>query len=100
MAQVNKRAVDSVRLYKPNVVLINAGTNDATQNRRGENDPEHVDTTHIRMEEMIMNIYSILGNDVVVVLSTLIPNTRKDVPGIADIIKMINGNYRALYRKL
>lgn len=100
MAQVNKRAVDSVRLYKPNVVLINAGTNDATQNRRGENDPEHVNTTHIRMEEMIMNIYSILGNDVVVVLSTLIPNTRKDVPGIADIIKMINGNYRALYRKL
>lgn len=100
MAQVNTRAVPSISQYRPNVVLINAGTNDATQNRRGADDPEHVDTTHIRMEDMITNIYSILGDDVVVVLSTLLPNTRPDVPGIADIIKGINGNYRALYRKL
>ena len=100
VAEVRKRAVNSVRQYKPNVVLINAGTNDATQNRRDENDSEHVETTHIRMEQMITDIYSLLGDDVVVVLSTLLPNTRSDVPGIADIIKMINGNYRALYSKL
>lgn len=98
VAAVNKRAVPSVRKYRPNVVLINAGTNDATQNRRGEGDPEHVDNTHLRMEDMITNIYSILGDDVVVVLSTLIPNT-EDVEGIAGIIATINGNYRALYKK-
>ena len=96
---MHERALDSVKEYRPNVVLINAGTNDATWNL-GDGDPENVETTHIRMENMITDIYSILGDDVVVVLSTLIPNTRPDVPRAADNIAMINGNYRALYNKL
>lgn len=94
MAAVNARATVSVRRYKPNVILINAGTNDAREDKP-ESDPQAVATTHLRMEQMIREIFSIMGNDTVVVLSTLLPYTPKN-----HNVEMINANYRALYKKL
>jgi lysophospholipase L1-like esterase len=72
-----------VPLYKPNVVLINAGTNDATQDY-------YVSTTKDRMRGMIDFIFATVP-DVCVVLSTLIPNTAN--PGN---VALINDQYRAL----
>jgi hypothetical protein len=73
--------------YKPNVILINAGTNDATQNYL-------VATTGSRMNDMIMECFSLVPN-AVVVLSTLIPNTL--APSNID---SINKQYRVLAANL
>jgi lysophospholipase L1-like esterase len=85
--EVDVRARNAIPLYKPNVVLINAGTNDATQ---GYN----VATTKDRMETMIDFIFETVP-DVCVVLSTLIPNTLN--PGN---VALINDQYRTLAREL
>jgi lysophospholipase L1-like esterase len=84
---VDVRARVVVPLYKPNVVLINAGTNDATQNY-------YVGKTKDRMRGMIDFIFSTVP-DVCVVLSTLIPNTLN--PGN---VATINDQYRALASEL
>ncbi|KAK3299621.1 PLC-like phosphodiesterase [Chaetomium fimeti] len=53
--QVDDRARTVVPLYKPNVVLINAGTNDATQDY-------YVSTTRDRMRAMIEYIFATVPN--------------------------------------
>ena len=85
--QVDDRARTVVPLYKPNVVLINAGTNDATQDY-------YVSTTRDRMRAMIEYIFATVPN-MCVVLSTLIPNTAN--PGN---VAAINDQYRALASEL
>lgn len=73
----------------PNVVLINAGTNDATQ----DGATESVSGTGARMREMIDGIFSHVPT-AVVVLSTLLPN------GINQgNVDLINDQYRKLYRE-
>lgn len=74
-------------LYKPNVVLVNAGTNDATQNY-------YVDSTGDRMRAMINYIFDTVPN-VCVVLSTLIPNKSDQTN-----VDLINDQYRALSQEL
>lgn len=74
-------------LYKPNVVLINAGTNDATQDY-------YVATTQDRMRAMIHFIFDTVP-DVCILLSTLIPNTLN--PGN---VATINSQYRMLAGEL
>ncbi|KFX87900.1 hypothetical protein V490_07963 [Pseudogymnoascus sp. VKM F-3557] len=89
VSQVNARAQQSVLAWLPNVILINAGTNDATQ----DGAVEPVSGTKARMREMIDGIFSHVPN-AVVVLSTLIPN------GINQgNVNLINDQYRELYRQ-
>ena len=76
-----------VPLYKPNLVLINAGTNDATQGY-------YVDSTGDRLRAMINYIFDTVPNTCVV-LSTLLPNTLN--PGN---VALINSQYRALAQDL
>ncbi len=73
--------------YKPSVVLINAGTNDATQNYQ-------VGTTANRMRSMINYIFDTVPG-VCVVLSTLIPNKLNP-----SNVAAINTQYRALAQEL
>ncbi|KAL4934910.1 SGNH hydrolase-type esterase domain-containing protein [Aspergillus oleicola] len=71
---------------KPNVILINAGTNDATQQY-------FVGTAGERMDALLDNLYSSIP-DTTIILSTLLPNTAQ--PGlIADI----NIQYRMIYTR-
>ncbi|KAK4189441.1 family 3 putative carbohydrate esterase [Podospora australis] len=66
--QVHQKALDpkSVSKFRPNVFLINAGTNDAVQNK-------NVSTAGERMEAMITDLYR-LSPRAVIVLSTLLMN--------------------------
>lgn len=73
--------------WRPNVILINAGTNDATQ----DGDHEPVDGTGLRMKELIETIFSEVPQ-AVVVLSTLLPHRDYQVN-----VDKINAEYRSLY---
>lgn len=72
------------------MVLLNAGTNDATQN----NSKEPAATAHVRLRSLVQAIFAMVP-DAVVVLSTLIPN--KVAP---DNVNLINENYRVLANQL
>lgn len=87
---VKARAVNSVPYWLPNVVLINAGTNDATQRNPAEDEP--IVGTGNRMRELINKIFE-LSPDTVVVLSTLLPNDAQQQ------VNIINEEYRQLYRE-
>ena len=95
ITQVTTRAKASVRAWLPNVVLINAGTNDAT----GDGSTVPVVGTGERMQKLINAIFAEVPN-AVVVLSTLLPNLRvlgngKEAQVNVDII---NDEFRRLYR--
>lgn len=95
MSEVAKRAEKSVLHWLPNVILINAGTNDATQDGAHES----VDGTGARMKQMINGIFPTVPNSVVV-LSTLLPNpAHNDKPSWQHNVDEINRQYRALYRE-
>lgn len=83
ISQVHGRASSSLNLYKPNVILINAGTNDATNN-------DNVASAHVRMGDLIDRIFETVP-DAVVLLSTLIPNT---IPGAQSRVDDVNNQYR------
>ncbi|KAK3904393.1 hypothetical protein C8A05DRAFT_42499 [Staphylotrichum tortipilum] len=85
--EIDAKARAVVPLYKPNVVLINAGTNDATQGYS-------VESTGDRMRTLINYIFDTTPN-VCVVLSALIPNTVN--PGN---VALINSQYRTLAQEL
>jgi lysophospholipase L1-like esterase len=85
--QINNEAKPALLIYKPNVVLINAGTNDATLNNQ-------VDTTGNRMRDMIMECF-IRVPGTVVILSTLIPNTQTP-----ENFASINNQYRNVAAQL
>lgn len=68
IAEVHAKARASVPAWKPNVVLVNAGTNDATQGWS-------VGSAGQRMEDMIRDLWA-MSPRAVVVLSTLLVNTK------------------------
>ena len=88
MDQVQDRARGSCRVWLPNVVLINAGTNDANQDF-------NVGQTGLRMQELINTIVAEVP-DAVVVLSTLLPTTNDDAQ---RRVERINEQYRQVHRE-
>ncbi|KAI1273788.1 hypothetical protein F5Y07DRAFT_402064 [Xylaria sp. FL0933] len=84
---ITEKARDAVPKYKPNLILINAGTNDATGNIDIENAGE-------RMRTLVQTCFD-LSPGVVVVLSTLLPNTHAP-----DNVLEINRLYRDLVIEL
>ncbi|KAK0643374.1 SGNH hydrolase-type esterase domain-containing protein [Cercophora newfieldiana] len=68
--QVHAKAKESVPQTKPNVFLINVGTNDAVQNR-------NVSTAGERMEAMIEDLFT-MSPRATVILSTLLVNRNRD----------------------
>lgn len=89
VSQVHKRAWPSLSHWRPNFVLINAGTNDANQN--GTREP--LKSVKHNMRKLIDDACSRVP-DTVVVLSTLIPSSYHP-----KNIDYINDQYRALYRE-
>lgn len=94
MNQVAARTKNACHIWRPNVVLINAGTNDATR------EVYPVGTTGVRMQHLIDSVFSQVP-DAVVVLSTLLPHT--DGHGHTGAkqpnVESINEQYRALVRE-
>ncbi|KAL5601084.1 hypothetical protein BROUX41_005911 [Berkeleyomyces rouxiae] len=87
--QVHGRAKNTVPLFKPNIILVNVGTNDAFFSS-----PElPYEEAPKRMEAMLRDIWALVP-DTVIVLSTLLP---KDDGGKTATINM---GYRALGKKL
>ncbi|KAL2818690.1 SGNH hydrolase-type esterase domain-containing protein [Aspergillus granulosus] len=78
--QVTNAAVESVDM-QPNVILINAGTNDALQNIaiRGAGD---------RIDTLITNLFGAIPNTTII-LSTLISNTQAQ-----RVVQLISSEYR------
>ncbi|KAJ5801621.1 uncharacterized protein N7518_003689 [Penicillium psychrosexuale] len=83
--QVQSEAKKSIT-SKPNLILINAGTNDATQKYQ-------TDTAGDRMDTMIDYLYSSVPN-VTIILSTLLPNTAQPA-----LVGQISVQYRRLYMR-
>ncbi|PKY03913.1 SGNH hydrolase [Aspergillus campestris IBT 28561] len=84
--QVAKEAEKTIP-QAPNLILINAGTNDAIQN----ND---IDTIDDRMNALLDRLFTI--PDTTVILSTLIPNGN---PGVQPRVDRINTQYRDIVRR-
>ncbi|KAF5976214.1 putative carbohydrate esterase family 3 protein, partial [Fusarium bulbicola] len=70
----HNRAIESVPKYKPTLVLINVGFNDANANNGAGNDLPNVGR---RMEALLRTVFK-LSPDTVVILSTLIPSRDRD----------------------
>ncbi|KAK8022879.1 fg-gap repeat domain-containing protein [Apiospora marii] len=93
ISQVHDKSRNSYG-YKPNVVLINAGTNDANANNGGGLD---LDRAGARMESLINDLWGAPGmRDTLIVLSTVLPTT---APG-RDARVVINNQYKALITRL
>ncbi|KAK0636992.1 carbohydrate esterase family 3 protein [Bombardia bombarda] len=87
--QVHAKANLSVPRFKPNVVLVNAGTNDALQ-------ASNITTAGQRLERMLADVWA-MSPRAAVVLSTLLINKNVAVEGR---VVTINGQIRALVTKL
>lgn len=87
--EVHAKARTAVPAYKPNLVLINAGTNDATGN-------VNLTAAGDRMGAMIDEIFA-ASPRAVVILSTLIINT---VPANEQRVVIINDQYRGLAQRM
>ncbi|KAF4983609.1 hypothetical protein FZEAL_1018 [Fusarium zealandicum] len=86
---IAKRGRDSAAIWLPNVVLVNAGTNDAND-RKADVDAGR---TGLQMKELIEGIFAEVPQ-AVVVLSTLLPKGTN-----ADYVDKINEQYRTIYRQ-
>ncbi|KAK3318801.1 SGNH hydrolase-type esterase domain-containing protein [Apodospora peruviana] len=87
--EVHTKAVPELQKDKPNVVLLNLGTNDASQ------DWDIVNAGQ-RMEALLSDIYK-TSPRAVVLLSTLLPNKNQETE---ERVLRINDQYRALVKKL
>ncbi|KAK0715173.1 carbohydrate esterase family 3 protein [Lasiosphaeris hirsuta] len=87
--QVHQKALDFVPQWKPNVFLINVGTNDAVQSR-------NISTAGERMEQMINDLYN-MSPRATVLLSTLLLNRN---PATERNVQSINQQFTALVSKL
>ncbi|KAK3935567.1 carbohydrate esterase [Diplogelasinospora grovesii] len=87
--QVHAKATGSVPKWKPNVILLNAGTNDAGQNR-------NISAAGDRMEQLLTDLYS-MSPRACIVLSTLLVN--KKALTEANVL-LINSQFRAVADKL
>ncbi|KAJ5994334.1 hypothetical protein N7451_010058 [Penicillium sp. IBT 35674x] len=83
--QLSKEVVKTTP-QQPNVILINAGTDDALQNHK-------VGTTGVRMNSLLDLIFEKVP-DTTIILSTLLPN--KDKP---ELVGWISDQYRTLAAK-
>ena len=93
VSQVEARAGQSCDAWQPNVVLINAGTNDATQNGRDES----VEGTGDRMRRLINTVFAEVPN-AVVVLSTLLPHKiwQENVDKVNEMYRRIHREYNPI----
>ncbi|KAK8108347.1 uncharacterized protein PG998_010360 [Apiospora kogelbergensis] len=93
ISQVHERSRNSYQ-YKPNVVLINAGTNDANANNGRGLD---LDNAGVRMESLIRDLWAApdMSNSLIV-LSTVLPTTTAG----ASSAQVINSQYRQLVQRL
>ncbi|KAM0263654.1 hypothetical protein ACHAPA_008628 [Fusarium lateritium] len=89
VTSIAKRGRDAAKIWLPNVVLVNAGTNDAN----GKQDDVNAGRTGLQMKELIEGIFAEVPQ-AVVVLSTLIPKV-----GNEDYVVKINEQYRTVYRQ-
>ncbi|RDW72271.1 SGNH/GDSL hydrolase family protein [Aspergillus mulundensis] len=91
IAQVKAASENSYR-YKPNVVLINAGTNDCRLNNQ-------ISTAGDRMRSLIEGLLKAAGNgkEPLIVLSTLLPSGQKE---IAKNTPSVNAQYRDLVKRM
>ncbi|EAQ87690.1 hypothetical protein CHGG_04309 [Chaetomium globosum CBS 148.51] len=91
IAEVRAKAMapGCVPHYRPNVVLVNAGTNDATQNFS-------VDGAGARMEGLVRDLWA-ASPRAVVVLSTLLVNKNAEAE---RNVRVINAQYVDLARRL
>jgi len=87
--QVHAKAKESVPQTKPNVLLINVGTNDAVQNR-------NVSTAGERMEDLIIDLFS-MSPRTTIILSTLLVNKNQ---ATERNVQSINQQFGALVPKL
>ncbi|KAK3353281.1 SGNH hydrolase-type esterase domain-containing protein [Lasiosphaeria hispida] len=87
--QVHQKAREVVPQWKPNVFLINVGTNDAVQSR-------NISTAGERMEQMINDLYS-MSPRATVLLSTLLLNRN---PATERNVQSINQQFTSLIPKL
>lgn len=90
MSQVHSRAQKSADTWLPNVILINSGTNDATQDGKEES----VEGTPGRMKEMIEDLFDKVPGTVIV-LSTLLDSEKAQ-----ENVDLINDGYRSLAKEL
>ncbi|KAM0257394.1 hypothetical protein ACHAPA_011776 [Fusarium lateritium] len=76
--------------YKPNLVFINAGTNDLVNN---------IDTgnQHERLKSMLLDLWSNISDKTVIVLSTILP---VDKPSAESLRGPVNTKYRAVVSEL
>lgn len=89
IGEVHAKATSSVGTWKPNLVLINLGTNDASQDFQ-------VSTAGERMKDLLEFIYE-ESPRATIILSTLLPNgVQKTVENVA----LINDMYRSLVTQL
>lgn len=87
MSKVEERTKNACHTWRPNVVLINAGTNDAKRT-------VPVSQTALDMRRLIDDVFAEVPN-AVVVLSTLLP-TKDEPAGAMEKARSINAEYRAL----
>ncbi|KAL3471764.1 SGNH hydrolase-type esterase domain-containing protein [Aspergillus californicus] len=90
--QVHDKAVAQYRM-KPNLVLINAGTNDCRLDLEGGTTVAY-DSTPLYMERMVVDIFDNVP-EVTIVLSGLFPHKTWD-----DCHKFLNGEYREIAERL
>jgi lysophospholipase L1-like esterase len=89
VTSIAKRGREAAKTWLPNVVLVNAGTNDANDKQNDVN----AGRTGLQMKELIEGIFAEVPQ-AVVVLSTLIPKV-----GNEDFVVKINEQYRTVYRQ-
>ncbi|KFY42222.1 hypothetical protein V494_02521 [Pseudogymnoascus sp. VKM F-4513 (FW-928)] len=87
VSQIQNFASPSIAKYKPNLILINAGTNDAVKR-------DNIAGVGTRMEKLILDCFAKSPNTVVI-LSTLIPNGQANKE-----VKQVNAQYRALAKDM
>lgn len=76
--------------FKPNVVLINAGTNDCVQNI-------DIANAHVRLESLVNDLWTNIGSSTVVIVSTILIN---GVASVNSNSATVNANYRSLVSSL
>ncbi|KAH8657733.1 hypothetical protein BX600DRAFT_400504 [Xylariales sp. PMI_506] len=77
-------------LYKPNLVIINAGTNDCVDNI-------DVANAYVRLESMLDDLWTNIGNTTVLIVSTVLTNALAYVNANSAIV---NPTYRTLVSNL
>jgi lysophospholipase L1-like esterase len=87
--QVHAKATKSVPNWKPNVILVNAGTNDCAQNR-------NVSSTGMRTESMLDDLFQ-MSPRTTIILSSLIVNKN---PAIEAHVLNVNQQFSAVAQKM